>query len=440
MTKNHYNWKIFNAASLVALVSIAAKLFSALKDLIVAASFGTGIYVDAFILAALLPLLSVSVFSLPYALALVPVVTKVSMRDGVANGFLVFERYLFKFILILLLLSVALFLCAEPLSQFLVSDSLDLQKQVANSLLILSPLILIAGISQLLISMLNAQELFALPALTQICSPFFMIVALFILPDGLDSVVLPLGALVGNLFQLFILFILYIIKRVPSTVKKEIEFSHFSAIIRSAWVPLFISALLMSTTELVDQIMASHLGVGEVATLNYGTRVVAALVSIIAGALTSAAFPYISQMIERAEITHLRQTLFTYTRLIIFAASIGALLLAILSEPIIRILFERGMFGPLETAKVTLVQQFALIQLPFYLLNALYIRVIMALRINWVLSVVTLISIILNILLNILFSLRFGVAGIALSTSCVYLWSALALGFVIYRAQKSTKI
>ena len=440
MARNHYNYKIFNAAALVAGATSAAKVFSAGKDLIVAAIFGTGVFVDAFLLGSLLPLLCVSVIALPYGLALVPLVTQERVAGRFAAGLAVFEYNLKRHALLLLLLAIATMAFSRNLVALMVPDDAELRLLTAQSLRLLSPLILISGLSSLLISYLNTNEKFVLPALSLLCSPLAIIVALIVPHSGLEAIILPLGALAGNVLQLFALLWLYLRMRKETLKRGEVFNLANVKPVWSDWCPLVLSSLLMATTDIVDQVMASSLGIGQVASFNYGTRVVSALVGIVAGALTSAAFPYLSQMISRKEYTLLRQSLVTYTRLILIGASLLAIVLASFSDSIIRLLFERGAFTATDTAKVVLIQQFAALQLPFYILNALFIRVIMAFQLGYILSLITVVSIGLNIGLNVLFSHWYGVAGIALSTSCVYMWSAIALAIVIWRRQKRTEI
>ena len=427
MNANHYNWKIFNAALVVSSVSFFAKIFSAIKDLVVAATFGTGAAVDTFILAALIPLMSVQVIAAPYGSALVPELTRLRIAGDEFGACRFFERYLGRAMLGLAVFAAALFSGAFHFAELLSPHGQENSLVIGQALQIVAPLVLIAGVSQILVAVLNSFERFALPAFSQILSPIGIILVLFLDPAPTASTI-AWGALIGNIAQLVLLAGFYFVMRLRLNTRTTTTPAAFNTFWAS-WSALLVSALLMSSTDIVDQIMAAQLGSGEVAAFSYGTKVVAALISVIAGALGSAAFPYISQMIEKREQQLLVQTLRTYVRIILACSLVLVVVVCFFSEPIIWALFERGAFSSSDTRKVALVQQFAILQLPFYLINTLYMRVIISHKLMADLLKITLVSILSNVLLNILFSRFFGVAGIALSTSCVYIWSALALAY-----------
>jgi putative peptidoglycan lipid II flippase len=371
--------------------------------------------------------MSVQIIAAPYGSALVPELTRLRVAGNEFGACRFFERYLARAILGLAVFAALLFSAAFFLAKLLAPDAQENSVVIGQALQILAPLVLIAGISQILIAVLNSFERFALPAFSQILSPLGIILALF-LDSRSDATTIAWGALIGNIAQLVLLIAVYSVMRIPLKSTAPAPPVVINTLWKN-WSALFVSALLMCSTDIVDQVMAAQLGVGEVAALSYGTKIVAVLISVVAGALGSAAFPYISQMIEKREQLLLVQTLRTYVRLILSCSLLLVVIVCLFSEPIISALFERGAFSSVDTTKVALVQQFAILQLPFYLINTLYMRVIMGHKLMADLVKITLVSILLNVLLNILFSRFLGVAGIALSTSCVYVWSALALAY-----------
>ena len=118
---------------------------------------------------------------------------------------------------------------------------------------------------------------------------------------------------------------------------------------------MLVGALLMSGMTAVDQAMAAMLAPGSVAALNYGNRIVAMLLSLMAG-LWIVVLTYFSKMVAENDWKAVRHTLNTYTRLV-FAVGIPlVLLLVFFSEPIVSILFERGAFSTQDTSLVSNIQ------------------------------------------------------------------------------------
>ena len=113
-----------------------------------------------------------------------------------------------------------------------------------------------------------------------------------------------------------------------------------------------------------DQFFASDLGVGAVSTLSYANRILSLVLSLLVLAATRAVLPILAE--ARAlghETTHLTKRWAGAT----FLIGIGALTIGWLMAPtIVRLIFERGTFGPPQTASVANILRFGLLQTPFY--------------------------------------------------------------------------
>jgi putative peptidoglycan lipid II flippase len=90
---------------------------------------------------------------------------------------------------------------------------------------------------------------------------------------------------------------------------------------------------------------------------------------------------------------------------------------------LIRIVFQRGAFTAADTTVVGHVQAFLSLQIPFYILGQLGVRLISALKRNSVLMVIAGVNLTLNVIFNLILMRYWGVGGIALSTSLVYVVS-----------------
>jgi putative peptidoglycan lipid II flippase len=186
---------------------------------------------------------------------------------------------------------------------------------------------------------------------------------------------------------------------------------------------MLAGALLMGSTELVDQTMAAMLTPGSVAALNYARKIISLFIVVGATPLSSAALPYFSKMVTNREWASCRHTLKTYARSITLVTVPMTLALVVFSEPLIRIIFQRGAFTAADTRIVGRVLAFLSLQIPFYMLAQIGVRFISALKKNSVLMIVSGVNMVLNVVFNLILMKYWGVAGIALSTSFVYLVS-----------------
>jgi putative peptidoglycan lipid II flippase len=199
------------------------------------------------------------------------------------------------------------------------------------------------------------------------------------------------------------------------------------------YIPVVAGALLMCGTMLVDQSMAAMLGAGSVATLNYGGKVLTLILGIGSVSLSTAVFPHFSRMVAVYDWTGIRHTLKTYTYLILLVTIPLTLILVYLSEPLVRLLFERGAFTSMDTWRVGQVQALFLLQLPFYFLGILMVRLISSLNMNHILLQAAIINLLCKIVFNYLLMQRLGAAGIALSTTLVYMVSLIYCSIMLYK-------
>jgi putative peptidoglycan lipid II flippase len=179
--------------------------------------------------------------------------------------------------------------------------------------------------------------------------------------------------------------------------------------------------------------MAAMLPSGSVAALSYANKIVALLVAIGATALSTAALPYFSHMVAEQDWAGCRHTLKRYTALTLATTVPLTLALIALSHPLIRLVFQRGAFTAVDTDLVSHVQVFYFIQIPFYMCGMLFVRFLSSIRRNDVLMYGSAISLALDISLNLVLMRRMGIAGIALSTSLVYVVAFVILGALSVR-------
>jgi len=197
--------------------------------------------------------------------------------------------------------------------------------------------------------------------------------------------------------------------------------------------PVLLSGVVASGGLLVDQSMAAMLPAGSVSALVYANRFVSVVLTLLAGAISAAVVPYFSSMIADRDWTGCRRTLRTWAGLTALVSTPIALALMGGSHLLIRIAFERGAFGPHDTAVVTPVLAMYAIQIPFFVSSRVFYRFIVAMRRTDLILYCGIINLALDIVLNLVLMRWFGVAGIALATS---LWTVSTFFFLWYCAWK----
>jgi putative peptidoglycan lipid II flippase len=192
------------------------------------------------------------------------------------------------------------------------------------------------------------------------------------------------------------------------------------------YLPAALSGLLISGSFVVDQAMAASLGSGQLSILSYGGKIVAVVVTAAAASLSTVLFPRFSRLIAGNRRSELRATVRWYARAIVLASLPVVAILAFVSEPLVRLLFERGAFTSETTTAVSSVQLWLLPQIPFYALTMLGARVLSALDGNQIMLRIGVLNLGVKVLGNYALMRWFGVDGIAMATSVVYLVTAAA--------------
>jgi putative peptidoglycan lipid II flippase len=164
-----------------------------------------------------------------------------------------------------------------------------------------------------------------------------------------------------------------------------------------------------------------------VAALNYARKIVSVLIVVGAIPVGTASLPYFSEMVAKGEWESCRHTLRTYARLIALVTVPLTAGLVVFARPLVHAVFERGAFSAHDTALVSRVEAWLALQIPFYVLSSLGVRLVSALKRNALLTALSGANATLNVVLNLVLMRRYGVAGIALSTSIVYLAACLVI-------------
>lgn len=433
------NRRILAASVLVGALTLLSLIAGLARDMAVAHHYGRGDAVDAFLIAFMLPALATNVIGGSLNAVLIPAVVQVAQRDGNAAA----ERLLSSAALCalaVLLVTSAVLAAVFPLTLSIIARSFDPGKQALTRSLfyMLLPAITIGAIAMVWSGMLNAQRRFAAAAAAPLLVPVVTIVFILLFSHRWDVKALVAGTIVGMIAHCLMLVVALRRRGLPVVPR----WYGMSPALRGAirqFVPMSAGAVLMSGTAIIDQAMAAMLEAGSVAALNYGGKLASALNGLGATALGTALLPHFSQMIATGDLRSLRHSIATWSKLV-FASSLGAtLLLVALSEPLVRVLFERGAFTGEDTRIVAFVQTFSLLQVPFYLLGIIYVRAISALQRNTLLMWGSAISLVLNVVMNLILMKYIGVAGIALSTAIVYLVAWIFLGWNVSRYMRMTE-
>lgn len=226
---------------------------------------------------------------------------------------------------------------------------------------------------------------------------------------------LCLGALVGGFFQM----------AVPAGV-----------MVRQGWRPRFdlrsdervreiarlmAPTVLGSAIYLVNISIARFIGLSlndhAASVLNLATRVMELPIGVFAAAISTVVFPLIARHATRSEWGHLGVEYHKGMRLVLAINVPAAVGLMLLSEPIVRLLFQRGQFHPSDTALMTPILAIYAAGLPFLSFTNLALRGFYAVKDTVTPVRAAALSFVVNLVLSVVLMQWFSTAGLALASN-----------------------
>jgi putative peptidoglycan lipid II flippase len=418
-------------------LTFLVNLAAIVKELVVARQFGTGDAVDALLIAFLLPSFAVNVLAGSCNTAFIPTFIRVRENEGTEKAQQLFSGVIICNTAMLIIVSAMLVLTATFTLPILGSGFSTSKLELTRSLFfVFLPILVISGLKMTWAAILNACDRFALVALSPGMIPLATIAVLLFTGRIWGIYSLAVGTLCGYMIDAGLLA--WGLRRCGFHLSLHWHgLDHGLRNVIDQYLPVVAGAAVMSGTMLVDQSMAATLGAGSVATLNYGGKVVTLILGIGAVSLSTAVFPHFSRMVAGYDWTGVRHTLKTYACFILLVTIPLTLILVLFSEPLVRLLFERGAFTSGNTLRVSQVQSLFLLQVPFYFLGILIVRLISSLNMNRVLMEAAIINLLSKVVFNYFLMKRMGVAGIALSTALMYTVSFTYCSIMFYKRVQS---
>jgi putative peptidoglycan lipid II flippase len=341
------------AAGVVGGATLLSRILGAVRDIVIASFFGTGLVSDAFFAAFRIPNLLRRLFGEgSLSIAFVPAYSDVLYRQGRAQADQMANSAL-RLVALLLAVAVLLGLATAPWLVHLlapgfgkVADKYALTLELTRLML---PYVLFIGLVSLCMAVLNVLGHFAAPALAPVLLNTAMIAAVgtgafFTRSDTQLVRWLAAGVVAGGLLQLLL--------QVPFLIRNRVYFWRPAGLwhpsfTRIAWMmgPMLFGTAVYQINSLVVTLLASLLPEGSVSYLYYADRVVQFPLGIFGIATATAVLPTMAHQSAVGQFDALRTTFSHAIRLVLFITLPAMAGIIVLREPIVALLFRRGAFA-----------------------------------------------------------------------------------------------
>jgi putative peptidoglycan lipid II flippase len=425
------------AAGIIGLAVMCSRLLGLAREQIFAALFGGGAAMDAFTAAFRIPNLLRDLFAEgALSTAFVTTFSKTIARNGDAAAWRLADKVATLTAVVLGAICIAGMVFSASLVGIL-APGFDPGKAELTAQLtrIMFPFILMVSLAALVMGMLNAKNVFAVPAMASSFFNLGSIVGGVTLGFWFDPhfgpralVGLAIGTLFGGTLQLLV--------QLPSALRLGYRYRpdfHWRDAGVSAILALMVpSVIAASTTQfnvLVNSMFASTLGDGAIFWLSIAFRLMQLPLGLFGVALGTVTLPLLSRLVVSGQMEAFRAELARAMRIAFLLTVPATAGLMMLAEPIISVLYEHGRFNAYQTTQAAGALRFYAIGLAGYAALKVLVNAFYALDRRKTPMFVSFLAVALNLLFNWLFTFRlgWGVRGLAFSTGCVATFNFLFL-------------
>ena len=425
------------AAGIIGLAVMCSRVLGLARELIFAALFGGGRALDAFTVAFRIPNLLRDLFAEgALSTAFVTTFSKTIARGGDEAAWRLANKVATMTALVLGALCVLGMIFSDQLVGLL-APGFDQEKAAMTAQLtrIMFPFILLVSIAALVMGMLNAKNVFGVPAMASSFFNIGSIVGGLVLGYWLDPHFGP-RALIGLAFATVIGGMLQLAVQLPSLARLGYRFRPDlrwrDAGVKAVLLLMGPSVIAASTTQfnvLINSIFASGLEDGAIFWLAAAFRLMQLPLGIFGVALGTVTLPLLSRLVVAGRMDAFRSELARAMRwalLLTLPAMAGLMMLA---EPIISVVYQHGKFNAYQAAQAAGALRYYAIGLAGYAALKVLVNAFYALERRKTPMIVSFLAVGLNLLFNWIFTIRLGWGhrGLAFSTGCIATFNFLLL-------------
>ena len=424
----------------MAVIIFLAKFMGLLRETLIANIYGQGYNSDILNTATQIPLLF---FDMTLGVAIlstfVPVFNKFLEQEGRERAEKFASSFISAVVLIAALASVFGIIFARPIVGLMV-PGYDAEKVAATARLLrlLFPSIIFTAAAYVAVGLLQSFGEFNIPSLISFVSNLIMITYLLVFKNKLGLFGVVASMVFAWAMQLFF--------QLPALKKKGFKFRFCldfkeKGLKEAAYlaIPVLISSWVQPLCTVINMAFGSSLGDGAVSGLNWANKIYIILVGVFAYAVTNFIFPRLSRMSagEGGGFEETTKTSLGWTVFII--AYIGAMFVA-LSNPIIKVVFERGEFTAENTALTAKALYFYSFGMVGYAICEVLNKSFYALRDGKTPMYTSVMGVIVNFAAAFVFVklLNMGVGGLALASAVSSISIACVLVFMINKKKPGT--
>ncbi len=373
-TTNSGRSVVFRAAGLVAALALLSRVLGLVREIVVRQYLGvTTLEATAFDIASRFPeAIFLIVAGGAIGSAFIPTFSAYLGRDDEEGSWHLFSAVLNLLTVVVTLISVAVMIFAAPFVTFFYADNIAQEPALLPltvalmRVMLLSPIIF--GVSGIVMATLNARQHFLLPALAPSVYNVGIIaggVAGAMLGGGAPMATAAVATAWGLTWGTVAGALGHLLVQLPGLRGQGARYAPVLTVrdpgvrqVLRLMAPRVLGLSFSEVNKFIILFLTGTMALGTLPALNAAFRILIMPQGILGQALGIAAFPTLAALAVRGAHREMRGILADSLRLVLFLGLPATALLALLAEPYVAILFERGLFDAEATALVATALRF----------------------------------------------------------------------------------
>lgn len=435
--------RLAKSAGLNSLATLSSRLLGVVRDMVMAALFGTTMAADAFNIASRIPNLVRDLFAEgAMSAAFVPTFTRYLKTHGREAAWRLGNLVINALIVVTVALVVIGLIFTEPLLLLLGDDFADADGGAKLALTVdiarvVMPFLTMVAVAVALAGMLNALRRFFIPALSPALYNVAVIAsAILFVPIashlGWHPIMgIAVGALLGGVLQ--------IVVQLPALYREGFRYRPILDFrdpgLREVLLlmgPGTIGVAAAQVNLLVNTVLAASID-GAVTSLQYAFRLMYLPIGLFGVAIATVSLPEVARQATAGAFGEMQRTISRSLRMMLMLSVPATIGLMVLAVPIVSLVFERGAFDASSTAATAAALLFYAPGILGYSVVKIASPCFYAMRDARTPVLVSLVTIGLNIVLNLTLVRVMGFTGLALGTATASVFNAAVLLVLLSR-------
>jgi putative peptidoglycan lipid II flippase len=424
------------SATVIGLAFIASRLLGILRDVLLGDRFGVSAELDAYYAAFRIPdLVFLGVMSVAFGAAFIPVFGGYLSAGEAAAAWRLSSAVIQLAMLATVVLCTLAFVLAGPLMRMVIAPDLpgDVMPDAIRTMriLLLSPILIGLGIAAK--GILEAQDLFTLPALAPVAYNAAIIVGIITLAPTMGIEGVAIGAVIGAA--------LHFVVQIPGIARSGFRFVPALRPLRIEGVsevlrllgPRVIGQAAFQINFIWVTGLANRSGEGRVAAINFGWQMLMLPHGLIALSISTVIFPRMARMFEQGKTEQIRHTFTQALAPMLFLTVPASIGLYEFRDAVVKAIFENGRFDAAGTSLVAAAIEFLALGLVFYALVEVATRIFYAMKDTVTPVIAGVVIIVINMAIGLALLDSLGHVGLAIGLTASTGIEALILMAVLRR-------